>query len=211
MALTHTHIHFLRDQTEEVVERMEAIASSALERGKSGSSDSPESDSPESDSSASGSPASASVASASATSVSAWVNITPWFDEEDEHLLWDPPLRKLFSARGAQIPFGTWVPAARNRKGIKPHSLGLTHPQGRYAVRRLEGEGLKLPAGWQVKQDHSRRGIVLLPTLESSCRQMLEYLLDAAVLLADVQLDGRWVADVVESSPKKDKTANHQQ
>ena len=37
-----------------------------------------------------------------------WMNFKPWFDEDDNDMVWDPPLRKLFSARGPHVPFATW-------------------------------------------------------------------------------------------------------
>lgn len=127
-----------------------------------------------------------------------WMNLKPWFDEDDNDMVWDPPLRKLFSARGPHVPFATWVPAHRKRNRTEPMVIGLTHPRGRYAVRQLAADGLQMPDTWHVRQDHSRRGIVIACDLDASCSEALEFLLDASVLLSGVELDGRWIGDIVE-------------
>ncbi len=132
------------------------------------------------------------------TKAHSWMNFKPWFDEDNNDMIWDPPLRKLFSARGPHVPFATWVPAHRKRSRTQPMVIGLTHPKGRYAVRQLAEDGLQMPEAWHVRQDHSRRGIVIACDYDATPKQALEFLLDASTRLSGIELDSRWVGDIVE-------------
>ena len=89
-----------------------------------------------------------------------WMNFKPWFDEDDNDMVWDPPLRKLFSARGPHVPFATWVPADRKRSRSEPMVIGLTHPKGRYAVRQLASEGLKMPETWHPRPEKNLASLI---------------------------------------------------
>jgi len=128
-----------------------------------------------------------------------WLNVRPYFGEQhDADMKWEPPLRRLFSAKGPYVPHATWVPAHHKKRGLEPPAIGLSHPQGPSAVKRLEAGGVLLPSGWQVRQDHSRRGIVIVASSDSSCQQTLDFLLDASEELSGVNLTGDWIADLIE-------------
>ena len=96
------------------------------------------------------------------------------------------------------IPFGTWVPGARKRGGAEPTSLGLQHGSGPKAIWRLRDAGISLPPEWKVLSDHPRRGIVLTLPDETLPEDALDWLLEAAVVLTDANIDLRadWRAGV---------------
>jgi len=128
-----------------------------------------------------------------------WMNVRPYFGEQhDADMKWEPPLRRLFSAKGPYVPHATWVPAHSRKRGFEPAAIGLSHPQGPSAVKRLVEGGVRMPSGWEVRQDHSRRGIVIVAGSDSTCKQTLDFLLDASEELSGVRLTGDWIADLVE-------------
>ena len=127
-----------------------------------------------------------------------WVNLRPYFGEQfDEHIKQDPLMRRMFSARGHQVPHATWLPPYTKKRRSELATLGLIHPQGPKAIARLAAGGIVTPEDWIVKQDHSRRGIVLALPASVSSLQALTYLLDASEELCDLKLPGRWMADIV--------------
>ncbi len=128
-----------------------------------------------------------------------WVNVRPYFGPQyDADMKWEPPLRRLFSARGPFVPHATWVPAHTRKRGVEPAAIGLSHPKGPSAIRQLAEGGVVIPSDWLVRQDHSRRGIVIEVGADSTCEQALLFLLDASEELSGVNLPGDWVADLVE-------------
>ncbi len=128
-----------------------------------------------------------------------WVNLRPYFGEQhDSDMKWEPPLRRLFSARGPFVPQATWVPAFTKKRGDVPASIGLSHPRGPSAIKQLAQAGVLVPQDWVVRQDHSRRGIVIEAGPGAGCRGILEFMLDASEELSGVELPGRWKAEVIE-------------
>ena len=59
------------------------------------------------------------------------------------------------------VPVCTWVPGERSRNGIEHVALGIEHGSGIKAVERLRERGVRLPEGWEVMQDHPKRGLVV--------------------------------------------------
>ena len=105
-----------------------------------------------------------------------------------------------FSARGPEAPHGTYLPPTAKRNGrIEPAQLGLEHAAGPKAVRYLETAGLNLPAGWLVRQDNPKRGLVLAVSLDTGAADVVGWLLRAAELLSRVPLGNAWLAEVWES------------
>jgi hypothetical protein len=124
-----------------------------------------------------------------------WVNVGPDIDEDDL----PPPsggLGKLFGGRGPAVPHATWVAGAARRGGQRPSELGIEHGSGPKAVARLKEAGLDLPAGWLVRQDHVRRGLVLAVPPGTPAEEIVGFLLGAAARLAQVPVGDRWLADV---------------
>jgi len=89
-----------------------------------------------------------------AASPGAWVNVEP---DVDDSLRADVPgLFSWFSARGAQVPVGTFV--AGTDRDVP--SIGLDHGTGRGAGDRLAAAGQAAPDGWLLRQDNPKRGLV---------------------------------------------------
>lgn len=139
-----------------------------------------------------------------------WVNIRPRPEDDPEPSMADlaptpppSPLGLLARRRVVTIE-GTWVPGRLGRKAPEPASVGLEHPAGRFAVRQLREGGLALPERWKVVTDHARRGLVLsVPPSGPSddertddLREIVDWLVHAAAILAPEQVSGRWQAAV---------------
>jgi hypothetical protein len=127
-----------------------------------------------------------------------WFNLVPLVHEED--LVSENPLVKVFSAKGPPIPKGTWVPAATRRGGLRPGSVGLEHPRGRYAVRQLAEMGITPPDGFETKQDHARRGLIFEVSADVGAAEILDFLIDAARALAEVPVGERWIGQLNEQT-----------
>jgi hypothetical protein len=124
-----------------------------------------------------------------------WVNVRPDVDAP-------PPSRGLslvFSARGPAVPLGTWVAPAPTRRGERgPATIGLEHGLGAKAMPHLRAAGLEPPAGWRVRQDHVRRGLVVEVDDATAPDAALRWLLAAARSLCRLPLGQAWVASVHE-------------
>jgi hypothetical protein len=139
-----------------------------------------------------------------------WVNIRPRPEDDPDPSMADlaptPPPAPLnvFGRRRAVTIEGTWVPGRAGRKGLEPASVGLEHPAGRFAVRQLRDGGLALPEHWKVVTDHARRGLVLSvqhqgdsdAARSSDLAEIVDWLVEAAAILAPDQVTGRWQAEV---------------
>ncbi len=124
-----------------------------------------------------------------------WINLTPEVREEDEPS--EPVgLGTIFTGRIHEIPICTWVAGKDGRRGIEPDQLGIQHNTGTKVVARLATLDVPLPAGWRWRQDHPRRGLVVLAPPEVGHREQLAWLLRAGAVLSTVPLTGRWEARV---------------
>lgn len=128
-----------------------------------------------------------------------WVNVGPEIDEEDL----PPPsggLGRLFGSSGPAAPHATLVVGKARRDGTRrPSELGIEHGSGPKAVARLRQVGVTVPAGWAVRQDHVRRGLVLHVPPGTDPAAVVAFLFDAAAALATVPVGDRWLADVYEA------------
>jgi len=124
-----------------------------------------------------------------------WINLVPEVREEDQP---DPAvgLGTLFTGTIHEIPICTWAAGKDGRRGVEPDSLGIQHNTGTKVVARLAGLDVPLPPGWRWRQDHPRRGLVVLVPLEVSHADQLAWLLRAGAVLSTVPLTGRWEARV---------------
>jgi len=83
-----------------------------------------------------------------------WVNVEP--DVDDSARADVPGIFQWFSARGSQVPVGTFVSGSdRDRP-----SIGLDHGTGRGAGDRLEAAGIAVAEPWLLRQDNPKRGLV---------------------------------------------------
>ncbi|HVX22709.1 MAG TPA: hypothetical protein VHB02_15275 [Acidimicrobiales bacterium] len=112
----------------------------------------------------------------------------------------DPPRPSFFSSLfgSAQPPVTmcTWMPPRGGRHPGDEVTVGIMHPRGRYAVRQLAERGVGLPPGWRVRQDHARRGLVVMAPDVAPDAAVLEWTLRAGAALAAVDLTGSWKARV---------------
>ena len=123
-----------------------------------------------------------------------WLNLQPWVEDEDRPPT--SPLGRMFSARGPEVPLATWIPEHRRGRSEIRATIGISHPTGRFAVRRLTDSGVEVPASWTVRQDHVRRGLVFELPGGVGAEEVLRFLLAALAGLSGVEVDGRWVADM---------------
>ncbi|MGP8060682.1 MAG: hypothetical protein ACLP9C_13745 [Acidimicrobiales bacterium] len=126
-----------------------------------------------------------------------WINLLPGVDEEEAP---EPegrgPFTLLFGSPQAPVTMGTWMPAKRTRTGAGEETLGIMHPRGRHAIASLRADGLPLPQGWRVRQDHARRGLIVCVPAGTPHAQVLDWALRAGDALAMVPLTGMWRAKV---------------
>jgi hypothetical protein len=125
-----------------------------------------------------------------------WVNLFPEVDEDEAAAVTPSAVASLFRAPGPPIPQATFIAPTEGRRGRKPAQLGLTHGVGTPVVRRLASEGLALPEGWKVVQDHVRRGLVVRLDDPPDVDRALTWTLRAGALLCPINTTGGWLAEV---------------
>jgi hypothetical protein len=126
-----------------------------------------------------------------------WVNLHPWLDDEvDEAAGVSQSFLGWLSARGPEHPEGTWVPGEQKRRGRAPDSIGLRHAGGAQARFKLADKGVPVPAGWIIKADHPKRGLVLELPDGTPPSAVIDWLLRAAAALTPAPLPDRWAAVV---------------
>ena len=131
-----------------------------------------------------------------------WLNLQPWVEDEERPPT--SPLGRMFSARGPEVPLATWIPQHRRGRSAVPGTIGISHPTGRFAVRRLADGGVHVPQSWTVRQDHTRRGLVFELPGGVGVAEVLRFLLAAMATLSGVETDHRWVADVAVQRARGD-------
>ena len=127
-----------------------------------------------------------------AGSPGSWVNVEP---DVDDALRADVPgLFAWFSARGSQVPVATFV-AGSDRDAS---SVGLDHSTGRGAGDRLRDAGVTAPAGWSLRQDNPKRGLVWetgAPGLPDG-PLLAVFLMEATALFCPLPTNGRFRVSV---------------
>lgn len=124
-----------------------------------------------------------------------WINFHPGI-EEDTDVPQESSLFGIFSASGPAVPICTWMPGKWRGERRDPVSIGVQHAAGPRAVARLGSVGVEIPAGWRVRQDHPRRGLVVMVPAEQDHDTTLSWLLRAGAGLSLVPLTGTWRAVV---------------
>jgi hypothetical protein len=105
----------------------------------------------------------------------------------------------LFGTVRPPVAMATWMPPGPRpgRRARGPEAtVGILHPFGREARRRLAEAGTAVPDGWRMGQDHSRRGLIVHPPAAVPAPEVLAWALDATAVLSGVPLTGRWKAVV---------------
>ncbi|HEX3793319.1 MAG TPA: hypothetical protein VHV57_02340 [Acidimicrobiales bacterium] len=126
-----------------------------------------------------------------------WINLMPGLEEEDDgRTTMAPGVFALFTARQPPITMGTLMPPRPNRREYEGVTIGLLHPTGSKAAQRLADGGVALPDGWRVRQDHARRGLVVLARHGESEAAVLSWTLQAGTVLCRKEMTGQWQAVV---------------
>jgi hypothetical protein len=126
-----------------------------------------------------------------------WINLLPGVDaDEDESQTVPPGLFSLFSSRQPPVTMATLMPARPSRRGIEGVTVGLLHPTGPKAVARLAEAGVPVPVDWRVRQDHPRRGLVLLSPVGASETGIIDWVIRAGTALCRREMTGQWQAVV---------------
>jgi hypothetical protein len=125
-----------------------------------------------------------------------WVNLMPGIAEGAVEL--NPPTG-LFAFFGTQQPpvtMATVTPAHSTQRHVEGMSVGIMHPTGGHAIARLAEEGVRVPDGWVVRQDHARRGLVLRTSPDASPASIVSWCVQAGTTLCRADMTGQWQAVV---------------
>lgn len=107
-----------------------------------------------------------------------------------------PGLFSLFSNRQPPVTMCTLMPARPARSAFDGVTVGVMHPTGGKAIARLAEAGVAKPAGWLVRQDHPRRGLVLLTTHDTPEVDVISWAIAAGTALCRKEMTGQWQAVV---------------
>jgi hypothetical protein len=124
-----------------------------------------------------------------------WLNLLPGVvDDADVN----PPvgLFAFFGTRQPPVTMATVMPARPDKRHVEGMSVGLMHPTGAKSVARLAEAGVVMPAGWVVRQDHPRRGLVLRTAPDAEPADVVTWCVQAGTALCMVDMTGRWQAVV---------------
>jgi hypothetical protein len=126
-----------------------------------------------------------------------WINLLPGVKADDDEQQTTPPgLFSLFSARQPPVTMATLMPPRPNRRATDGVTVGLLHPTGGKAVARLAEDGDAVPSGWVVRQDHARRGLVLLAPRGTPEADIIGWTIRAGQALCRREMTGEWQAVV---------------
>jgi hypothetical protein len=126
-----------------------------------------------------------------------WINLLPGIPEDSVKAA-EPSagLFAMFGNRASPVTMATLIPPKADQRETKGVSVGLMHPTGGKAVARLALAGIDLPAGWLVRQDNVRRGLVLRTAANASEHEIVNWSVEAGEALCLVETTGRWQAIV---------------
>jgi hypothetical protein len=126
-----------------------------------------------------------------------WINLLPGVElDEDERQTMPPGLFSLFSNRQPPVTMCTLMPARPSRRAFDGVTVGVLHPTGGKAVARLAEAGVAVPEGWLLRQDHPRRGLVLLTRHGAPEVDVISWALRAGTALCRKEMTGDWQAVV---------------
>lgn len=132
-----------------------------------------------------------------------WINLLPGVvDEESEGPGKPSVFSTLFGGSPAPVTMVTWMPPRAVRGGPGEATVGIMHPRGRGAISQLREMGIALPEGWRVRQDHNRRGLIVMVPADLPAGLVLDWALRAGAALATAPLSGTWQARVFEPSTR---------
>ena len=126
-----------------------------------------------------------------------WINLLPGVPEE---MVGDIPrpttLGSLFGTGQPEVAMVTFMPAPPKGRTSDRETFGFMHGVGHKAMPALQQEGLGLPDGWRLRQDHVRRGMIVELPVGESHEDALAYALRVGGALCVAPMTGSWRADV---------------
>ena len=125
-----------------------------------------------------------------------WINLLPGIDEEASDVQPRAGLFAFFGNQAAPVTMTTVMPPRKERRGTEGVTVGVMHPTGGKAVARLAEAGVTLPDGWQVRQDHARRGLLVRTPVAVSEDDVIDWSVRAGTALCRAEMTGRWQAVV---------------
>jgi hypothetical protein len=125
-----------------------------------------------------------------------WINLMPGVDVDEERATMRPGVFALFSSRQPPVTMATLMPARPARRATDGVTVGLLHPTGAKAAARLVEGGVTLPAGWLIKQDHARRGLLALARHGATEDEVIGWSVAAGTSLCREEMTGTWQAVV---------------
>ena len=127
-----------------------------------------------------------------------WVNLLPGVvvDEDINPATESPSFFGLFGAKQPPVTMSTLMPPKPTRAAYDGVTLGLMHPAGGKAVRQLAALGVDVPTGWVVRQDHTRRDIVIRTAKGATPEEVVQWSVRAGAALCREEMTGRWQAVV---------------
>ncbi|HVA06579.1 MAG TPA: hypothetical protein VNG12_07575 [Acidimicrobiales bacterium] len=125
-----------------------------------------------------------------------WINLLPGVDVDEEQTTAPAGPFALFTGRQRPVTMITLMPPRPARRASEGVTVGLLHPTGAKAVARLAEAGVAFPSGWGVKQDHARRGLLVMARLGAPEAEILEWALAAGACLCREPMTGEWQAVV---------------
>jgi hypothetical protein len=125
-----------------------------------------------------------------------WINLMPGVP--DEFVDPDPPtgLFAFFGNRAPPVSMATVMPARPDRRANEGVTIGIMHPTGGRTLQRLEVEGVTIPVGWVVRQDHARRGLLVRTAPSASEEEIVDWSVRAGTVLCRAPMTGQWRAVV---------------
>jgi len=127
---------------------------------------------------------------------SGWINLLPGIHEDAVDPEPAAGLFAFFGNRAAPVSMATVMPAKKERRDAEGVTIGVMHPTGAKAVARLAEAGVEVPAGWVVRQDHARRGLLVQTPADASDTDILTWSIRAGDALSRVDMTGQWRAVV---------------
>jgi hypothetical protein len=127
---------------------------------------------------------------------SGWINLMPGIDEDAADVHPRAGLFAFFGNQAAPVTMTTVMPPRKDRRDTEGLTVGIMHPTGGKAVARLAEDGVTMPDGWLVRQDHARRGLLVRTPVAVSEDDVIDWSVRAGTALCRAEMTGRWQAVV---------------
>lgn len=130
------------------------------------------------------------------TAGSGWMNLMPGVDEDAAAPQPAAGLFAFFGNRQAPVTMATIMPPRLDRREREGMTIGMMHPTGGKSVARLAEAGVDVPENWTVRQDHTRRGLLVRTSPDAAGADAIAWSVAAGTALCRVETTGSWRAVV---------------